>query len=242
MPDFNRYETALDIINSASIECGLGPVVNFSSSTQGHIKQLATLLTNCGRWLAAKAVWPELIRDFSLTTQSGDTGKYDLPADFGYMLDQTGWETTGSYPIAGPLSSQDWKMLQAGNIDPIYVGFRFRERQLWLYSQPPPVGLTIQFEYISRGWVLDADGTTYRDNVTAEDDKVLYEPLIVTQFLRKRFLAARGFSTQSADQDFQEVMDMWRGKGTGAPVLYMTGRRNYPLIDIRNAPETGIGL
>lgn len=242
MANFSRYETALEVINSTAIECGLGTVTNFSSSTDPAIQQLALLLTNAGRWMGTKYPWPQLLRDYSVTTAALDTGKYDLPDDFGYMLDQTGWELTQSFPIIGPLSSQDWKVLQSNNVDPIYVSFRFREGQLWVFPQPPPVGYSISFEYISRGWVLDTDGTTYKDKITIETDVVLYEPMLITQFLRKRFLAARGFSTQSADQDFEEIMDLWRGKTVGAPVLSMTGRRGYPLIDVRNSPETGYGL
>lgn len=243
MPNINRYETALEIISSTAIECGLGAVNNVAVNTDPAIKQLQRLLTNSGRWMALKYQWPQLLRDHTITTAGGDTGKYPLPDDFGHMIDQTGWELTQSYPLNGPLSSQDWKVLQANNADPVYLSFRFREGEFWIFPQPPPVGLQFTFEYISRGWVQDAVNSAVRkDNIVNDADVVMFEPMVMTQFLRKRFLAARGFSTQSAEQDFQEVMDLWSGKNVGAPVLSMVNGRGFPLIDIANAPDTGYGL
>jgi len=41
-------------------------------------------------------------------------GTYDLPADFNYMIDQTGWDRTNRVSIGGPLSPKTGLTLLAG--------------------------------------------------------------------------------------------------------------------------------
>ena len=101
MADLNRYLTAEDIINRASVEVGLNLTGDPFASNDPSARQMRTLLTSCGQTLIQDYPWQGLQRKFQLTTQPGDSGSYDLPADFSYMIDQTDWQQGG--PAVWPL-------------------------------------------------------------------------------------------------------------------------------------------
>lgn len=239
-----RYDTAGEVINSAAVECGITPVTDPFASADPAFVQLCALLTNAGRELLGLHEWQKMNRTHTITTAALDSGEYDLPANFGYMIDQTGWTPTNRLPLGGPLSPQDWTYLGNTNLasSTVYVSFRINEGQFWVLPQPPPTGIEINFEYVSRNWVLDADDTTEKDKVEASDDTVWFEPILIVKFLKLRFLGAKGFDTTSPLNEFNSVFMQWTGKDLSAPVLSMSRMRVFPYLGWRNIPESGYGL
>lgn len=243
-----RYDSALEIINSAAVECGLSSVSTAIASTDPAIVQLVQLLTNTGRELLGLYQWNKFVTEHSITTVvPPDDGNYDLPDDFAYMIDQTGWTPTNAglgLPLGGPLSEQDWAYIVNTNLasSTIYVSFKISEGQFQVLPQPPPNGIDINFKYISRYWVAMSGGTTgYSDKIIADDDVVLYEPILITKFLKLRFLEAKGFDTTAASQQFHSVFMQWTGKNISAPVLNAARMRCFPYLGWRNIPETNYG-
>lgn len=244
-----RYDVAADVINAAAVECGLTAVSDPFTSTDPAFIQLVQLLTNTGRELLGLFQWNKFVKEHSITTAvPPDTGNYDLPDDFAYMIDQTGWTPTNAglgLPLGGPLSEQDWAYLVNTNLasSTIFVSFKMSEGQFQVLPQPPPDGIDINFKYISRYWVADAAtviGTA--DKVTAADQVVLYEPILIAKFLKLRFLEAKGFDTTAASQQFHSVFMQWTGKDVSAPVLNAARMRLFPYLGWRNIPETNYGL
>jgi hypothetical protein len=240
-----RFETAADIINSAAVEVGLTAVSDPFASTDPAFVQLCKLLTNAGREMVGLHQWNKLVKTHEITTAvPPDTGVYELPDDFGYMIDQTGWVPTNRLPLGGPLTAQDWTYLVNTNLasSTIYVSFRMAAGQFWVLPQPPPDGVEINFEYISRNWVLESDDTTYKDSVENADDTVLFEPILIIKFLKLRFLESKGFDTTAAVGQFQSVFMQWTGRDVSAPVLNAARMRVFPYLGWRNIPETNFGL
>jgi len=176
----------------------------------------------------------------------GDSGKYELPDDFAYMINQTGWDRTNNVMIGGPLSAQEWTYLKGRDLvsQTIYATFREVENQFWLFPQPPPVGLQITYEYTSRNWVLvNGIAGQYNDQAIQPSDVVLYEAFLFERLLKVRFLEARGFDTTAAAQQYMKVMESWTAKDKGAPIL--NAGRTYggvPYLDgFRNTPDTNFG-
>lgn len=246
----SRFDTAADIINAAAVECGLVAVSNPFTSTDPAFVQLCQLLTNTGRELLSLHQWNRLVKEHSITTNvPPDTGNYDLPADFGFFIDQTGWTPTNAglgLPLGGPLSEQDWAYLVNTNLasSTIFVSFKLSQGQFQVLPQPPPDDLEINFKYISRYWVATAAAPTVlaADKVTAADNVVLYEPILITKFLKLRFLEAKGFDTTGASQQFHSVFMQWTGRDISAPVLNAARMRLFPYLGWRNIPETNYGL
>ncbi len=245
-----RFDTADDIINSAAVECGLSAASNPFTSTDPAFIQLCQLLTNTGRELLGLYQWNRFVQVHSITTAvPPDDGNYDLPDDFAYFIDQTGWTPTNAglgLPLGGPLSEQDWAYLVNTNLasSTIFVSFKMSQGQFQVLPQPPPDGIEIKFSYISRNWVALAAAPTVAaaDRVESADDVVLYEPILISKFLKLRFLEAKGFDTTAASQQFHSVFMQWTGKDISAPVLNAARMRLFPYLGWRNIPETNYGL
>jgi hypothetical protein len=245
----SRYESAGDIVNAAASECGLVAVSDPYGSTDPAFIQLRNILTGAGREMLALYQWSKFVQVHTITTVvPPDTGNYDLPADFAYMIDQTGWTPTNvgnGLPLGGPLSEQDWTYLVNTNLaaSQIYVSFKMAQGQIQVLPQPPPTGIVINFEYISRYWVAVAASTTgTKDKPTLSTDIVLYEPVLIVKFLKLRFLEAKGFDTTAAVGQFMTMFQSWTGKDVSAPVLNMARLRFFPYLGYRNIPETNYGL
>lgn len=243
-----RFDTAGEIVNAAAAECGLTPVSNPFASSDPAFVQLCTLLTSAGREMYGLHQWNKLQKTHTITTVvPPDTGIYDLPDDFGYFIDQTGWSPVSGgtgLPLGGPLTPQDWTYLVNTNLasSTIYVSFRMADGQFWVLPAPPPTGVVINFEYMSRNWALDNDGSTEKDSVDATDDIVWYEPILITKFLKLRFQEAKGFDTTAAVGQFLTMFQSWTGKDVAAPVLSMARNCVFPYLGWRNIPETNYGL
>lgn len=222
-----RLATANDILNRAAVEVGLlksgDPVGSFDES---YI-QLTELLNGAGQELVELFPWQVLVESFQLTTTALDTGTYDLPDDFSYMIDQTGWEHSNRVSMGGPLSAQEWTYLKGRDLisESIYASFRLMDNKFSLFPQNPvPAGLNINFEYISRNWVqVPGDPVTYADSITTGTDIVRYEPILAIKFLKCKFLEAKGFDPTSSRLEFENMMNSRTGKDTGAPILSASG-------------------
>lgn len=237
--------SAANIINRTAAECGLQPVVDPFSSQDPSFVQLRYLLDTCGEELTQAYPWELLQRSHQIITQSSDTGDYSLPDDFYYMINQTGWEHSENVPLFGPLSPQDWTWLKGRDLvsHTIYASFRLSEGKFKIFPQPPPSGLDINFEYISKNWVSDgAVDPAYKDTTEAPSDVPLFDRTLISRYLKVKFLEAKGFDSSKAQDDFNQTFSFLTGFDKGGEVLDAGGRRGYPYLDMyRNLPDTGYG-
>lgn len=235
------YDTAGDVINTAAAECGLTPVSDPFASQDPAFIQLCTLCTSAGRELLGLHIWQKFLRTHSFTTTTATS--YDLPSDFSQMIDQTYWDRTNQLPLAGPLNPQTWAYVKYGLLaaGTVYVSFRLAEGVIQVLPDPMTAGVDISFEYVSDNWVLEGDGTTYDNEVEASGDTILYDQLLITKFLKLRFLEAKGFDTTAALTQFTSAFMQVTGRDVSMPVLTMARRPRFPYLGLRNIPETGYG-
>ncbi len=241
-----RLSTANDIINRVAVEIGLSKVTDPLSSADEAFVQLSELLNAAGQELVELHQWQALVRVFELTTALGDTGSYNLPDDFSYMIDQTGWDKSNRVAIGGPLSAQDWSYLAGCDLisQSIYASFRLVDNKFDIYPQDPvPDGLNIRFEYMSRNWVQEQPSGLRKDLVTEGADIVLYEPILAIKFLKVKFLQAKGFDTTAAAQELENMFTSRTGKDTGASILSASNNsRGFPYLHpYYNTADTGYG-
>ena len=241
-----RISSANEIINRAAVEVGLTAVNDPVGDLDESFRQLTQLLNSAGQEMVELHPWQTLVKSFQVITQTSDTGTYDLPSDYSYMIDQTGWEHTNRVAMGGPLSAQDWTYLKGRDLisQSIYASFRLVDNKFDIYPQDPvPDGLDINFEYINRNWVLESNGTTYRDSVGTGSDQVLYEPILIIKFLKAKFLEAKGFDAQAARLEFENMFNSRTGKDTGAPILSASNNsRGFPYLHpYYNTSDTGFG-
>lgn len=241
-----RFPTAGDVINQVALEVGLPAAAggNPFSTLDGNFLQLVGLLNTAGRELVEVHPWQSLIVQGSITTQEGDSGVYELPDDFAYMIDQSQWNRTQRLPAQGPLSAQEWEYLSSRQLgaQTIYAQFRQAQGKLWLWPQPPPVGQTITYEYISRAWVTTSDGEP-ADSCGGPADRIKYEPLLIQRLLKLKYLAAKSFDTTLAQNEYTTLLNSRTSKDAGGGVLSLNGPRSLDrlLSGRSNIPDTGYG-
>jgi hypothetical protein len=244
----SRYITAQEIVNRVAVELGVATSENVDvfGSTDAKYVQLRNLLNTCGQDLVESFEWDYMRQEHNITTDAADSGAYSLPDDFGYMINQTSWERTDDNPVSGPLTPQQWQYLKGRDLSSstIYLSFRIHENKFNIYpDNPVPDAQEIYFEYISRYWVISDGGSAPdQDTVQANGDTVLFKPVMIVQYLKYKFLDAKGFDTSSALAAFSKSYMNATGGNKGAPVLN-AGRRpeGIPLLSFRNIPASNYG-
>jgi hypothetical protein len=237
-------DSANDILNQVGVEVGLDPVTDPWSSNDQNYRQLRYLINTAGEELSQLFPWEFLRKEQTFTTTALDTGNYDLPDDFLYLINQTGWDRTNQSPLGGPLSPQAWQYLEASNSgSTLLVYYRIKGDQFCLNPQPPDAGIDIAYEYISRNWVLDSTtGTTYRDSIATGADEPLFNRTLLSRMLKVKYLEAKGFDTSKAQADLNQAFGLLTARNRGAPILNTkVGARNYPLLGGQSVPDTGYG-
>lgn len=243
------YDTGTDIISAAAVMCGLAaPTSPYSSSGDVEV-QMRTLLNQCGRELYAAYQWQQFVRTHTIDT--GPTpvsdGLYDLPTDFGYLINQTGWTPTGSgmgLPLGGPLTEQQYTYLVATGLatSTIYVSFRIADRKFAVLPAPAPADIDITFQYVSNGWVLVNGGSTRASKAVNGDDVVMFEPILISTMLALRYKQSKGLNAKDLLEQYQSLFSLFTGVNTGAPTLNMARRIGFPYLNPwTNVPQTGFG-
>jgi len=236
--------TANEVLNRAAAEVGIEPVGDPLSSPDSTFVKMRYLLNTAGEELSIAYPWEFLVKSHQIITAPGDSGEYDLPSDFHYMINQTGWERQENVPLGGPLSAQEWTYLKGRDLasNTLYASFRISEGKYRMYPEPPPSGLDINFEYISNKWVADGQATpTYKTSVEVGTDKPLFDKTLITRYLKLKWLEASGFDTIKAQADFNQAFSFLTGFDKGAGVLNAGTRRGFPYISMANVPDTGYG-
>lgn len=233
-------------MNQVAAEVGLEPVTDPFGSAEQHFVQMRYLLQTAGDELALAFPWEFLVGEHQITTVDTDTGNYDLPDDFLYMIDQTGWERSENVPLFGPLSAQDWTYLLGRDLVSftIYASFRLKDGTFSIFPQPPPNGLDINFEYQSRYWVQDSTNVDeHKPEFTSGADLPLYDKTLISRYLKTKWLESKGFDTTKPQEDFNQIFNFLTGKDKGGEILSAGGNnRNFPYLDGRyNLPDTGYG-
>ena len=209
-----RYEAINTIMNNVAVESGLLPELDPWTSENPQFIQLRYLADSAGQELMELYEWPILRATHTIVVDNTTypDGKYPLPDDFGYMIDQTQWNRDTFLPLQGPLTPQQWTYLEGRGLSTgtIYASFRTTDGEIWLY--PPEAltdGQTITMEYIRRSWVITGGigSESFIQNLSSGQDRPVYEPILFKRFLKLKFLSAKGFNTDMAAQEFLRAMD-----------------------------------
>ena len=247
-----RYKTANELLNQVAVEVGLTRQTDVLASNDESFGRMAALANACLTELMQSKAWERMTRTATITGADvlNFGGKVPLPADYAYMINQTGWERSQDVPLLGPLSPQDWTYLVGRDLVSytIYASFRLREGQVWIFpwAENPPTEepeVEITYEYASNSTVLvNGEAGQYADSIQNSGDVVLFQPYLFERLLKLRFLNSKGMDTQEAATQYVLALQSWEGKDVGAPILN-TARGGYSprFLDAGNVPDTGYG-
>ena len=239
-------------IQQAMVEMGLPRPNEAVASQDAIVQQMVALLNRTGNDFVLGFPWEQLIKEHIITTVEG-VSRYDMPADWSYFIDQTQWDRTNHWPLLGPKTAQEWQWLKGGLLS---SGPRLRYRvvsgafEIWPVPSATntPIGdsnvtgvfapWTLAMEYVSDRWLKSADqANTYFAECTNDTDILLFDPWVVTAYLKLKYWEAKGLDTTAYTKDFLTVWESKLGKNKGAPVLTLAPRARTMLIGINNVPD-----
>lgn len=240
--EFNRRVTGGAAVRDVMRSIGLTPPPTIYDSQDKTALQMWQLATEMGQQLIDTFDWQALSAEFSITTD-GVTLDYALPADFNNFISDSEWNRTTRLPMIGSLQQFEWQMLQARSLGGTTVALMYiiDDEQVRFYS----VGTTPQtlvLPYTTRGWVRMADGTTYRDNLSKDDDVILYDPQLFKAAIKLAWFSSRGFDTAGVSAEFERCLSAAKSKDAPGRALTLNRRAtNSNLLGVLNVPDTAYG-
>lgn len=240
----NGWQTVGQIVARVAVQSGLlsltrAQVLTYDpfSATDPNITMLLELLDTLGIELAAE-LKTSLEKSFSLTTV-GTATSYALPVDYVEMADGTSWNSSGVYPLTGPVTAQYQQYLRAWDgAATVDIPYRIQGNRI-TFPVAPAAGLTLTGVYHSRYWVQSAGSSTGPDydHVTGYTDLVAFDPALAVLGLRYMFLAAKGLDTSDSLASYEKRLEWARGTVAGARVLSLSGGdRGFRMLDEQNYP------
>ena len=233
---------ALVLLQDIVVETGSTAEPTTITSTDEAIKQHLRILNAAWRQLVRLHPWQALQRTATIVTTAAQT--YTLPTDFGRIINQTIWDRSNRWPLVGPKTPQEWEWLTSGWLGAAgWPQFRYRIRAGRLeLDRVPTAGLSLVFEYISKNWVLNANGVdTYEKFINDSDTAYLDDRLLILAGALK-WKGAKGFTDPMLEHEFRLQFDAVRSQDAGAPVLSISPPRgDYYLITGDNAPDGNWG-
>ena len=195
-------------------------------TTDPQISQLKALLEEEGNDLAKRGDWNELTFEATHTTVATESqGAITTIASNGFrnIKNETIWDRTLKLPL-GVLSDVEWQAQKGfSTTSPRYV---VRIRGGLLLANPTPTsGNTWAFEYVSKNWILGADGTTYKQFFTLDTDTLLLPEELLTLGLRWRFKKEKGFDYAEDFRTYENQVNQALGSNGMKKTINMGGGR-----------------
>ena len=228
--------TAQQIVDAVHEELGLTTSVIGSSQVGQTTTQALALLNRLGDECVRVHDWQFLEGTQSFSGNGVDSA-FDLPADFGRIVNQTSWAENMKRPMQGPLTSQQWGWTQFGIVS---VGVYFRYRILgnqFVIFPTPGAGEDFDFFYIKKNWVIDADDQTMKDKITKAGDIPVFDRNLMIAGTKIKLWAIKGFDTTVLTTEFNYALQAEIGQNQGAPIIDLSGAWGFHLLDINNIPD-----
>lgn len=227
---------AQEIIDRATDELGLARVELVSRVANQVGIQMLALMNSLGEELVRIHDW-QFLEKTAEFIGDGFTSSFDLPPDFGRIVDQTAWSVDRRRPMAGPTSPQKWGWLQMGLVSgTILHRYRILVDKLEIFPVPAQ-GVRLMFYYISKNWVLSGDGYGYKDLVSNSSDKPIFDRSLMIKGVKSKLWAQKGFDTTVLTREFNDALFGVKAQDQGAPDIYLSHRGLFHLIDGRNIAD-----
>jgi hypothetical protein len=215
--------TMLEVVQDLCGRQNLPVPATVYGTTDPQIRQVMKLLEEEGNDLASRGSWQFLTFEASHTSLAlEDQGAIATIASngFRYIKNDTIWDRSTRLPVCGPLDAKSWQAMKAVVVTGPRYRFRIRGGKL-LVNPAPVAGESWYFEYISKNWILGADGTTYKRRFTLDTDTLLLPDDLALQGLRWRWLREKGMDYAELFRTYEMQVKDALGRDGGKPMLFM---------------------
>jgi len=163
--------TALELLQRTVRLLGItDPPTSLVGSTDTQITNLLEILTDQGQDIASRHDWSKLSTTFTFVSTGVDPQSYPFASDWNRSSPVASVWRSGSKltPLSGPCPPDVWHALLS------MPGIRFPGYWRMFGGQIQIIGVpvdeTVSLEYLSNGWVVDADDGTFKDAVSKDGD------------------------------------------------------------------------
>jgi hypothetical protein len=213
----------LTVIQAVCGRTGIPVPSTVLGSTDDQVLQLLRLLEEDGNDLASRGPWEGLTFEFTHTSVADeDQGLISsvAPNGFSYIKNETFWDRTNKLRIHGPLSAEEWQRMKAMTASGPKYYYRIRGGRFLIYPAPT-AGYTWAGEYVSKRWILGADGTTYKQYFTLDSDTMLLPEELHIAGLRWRWKKEKGFEYGEDFRTYEMQVKDALSRDGGKPKLSM---------------------
>lgn len=196
-------------------------------NADAQVIQVRALLEEEGDALSRRGDWEGLTFEASHTTLAAeDQGAIATLCTNGYrsIKNETMWDRTDKLPVP-QLHSTLWQRYKATVSTSPRYRYRIRGGKL-LMTPTPTAGNSLYFEYVTRNWILGADGVTYKSAFTLDTDTMLLPEELFKMGLRWRWKKEHGFEYAEDFRDYETMVADALGRDGGKPVINLDG--GYP--------------
>jgi hypothetical protein len=182
------------------------PTTVYGSSDE-QVLQILALLEEEGTDLSGRGSWERLTFEATHTTVATESqGEMTTIAsnNFRFVKNETAWDRTENLPLY-VIDGQDWQAEKGFSTTSPRYRIRIRGGEL-LATPTPAAGNTWAFEYVSWNWILDNDGSTYKQYFTEDTDSILLPEPIVLMGLRWRWKKEKGLDYEEDFNTYEEMV------------------------------------
>lgn len=230
--------SCLTIVQDALVRIGLPSPSAAVGSSDGNASRMLALVNQEGKHLARRYTWQALVNEKTFTSVAQAAQTSAIPDGFDRFLPETMWNRTRNRLVSGPLTAREWQDIQGSSTTVVYDAFRQRGDSL-LIEPTPTAGDTYAFEYVTKYWATDSDGTNAKAAFENDSDESLLDAELLTLGGIWRFLQSRGLDYGEAFRNYEKEVKTMTARDGGARVINMakggsSRSPRYPLFPDSN--------
>ena len=148
-------------------------------NTQDVALQILEVLKVSMVELARSYDWQELQKEKTFTA-AANTQNYDLPADFDRFINETFWNVAEMWPVKGPMTPEEWRILKNSTISggATTEYFRIRGGHTVLFPIPSSSTDSYIYEYITNKIINSSAGVGQTEWLADTDVPVIDEYIV----------------------------------------------------------------
>jgi len=234
--------TFLEIANNVAVKTRLPEMTNCFSSSGRNAKAIRlAIIQGAERDIYRAFNWSFLTKKYSFSTVA-DRAYYDLPSDFGRIVDETFWNNTSEREVAGPVDAKTWAMYENDAFGVSAIDYVSRilpldgVNKMYLIQTPSAVE-SMSYYYISNRYVTH-DSVLVGD-FAGDDDTTILDDDLVEQAALWRTLRILGLDYGEEKVEFIALRKEQEAHDGGAKVLNQSSSSDA--VFVANVPLTGLG-
>jgi hypothetical protein len=229
--------SAQEILTAAGAELGLAVGTIGLLQTGNTGEQALALLNAIGDECVKVHDW-QMLEKTAEFTGDGTLFQFDLPMDFGRVVNQTEWSSRDKRPMSGPMTPQTWSWAQYGIVATgIFFRYRILANKFTTFPTAGP-GETFHLFYISKNWVYDPISQTYKDTITLGTDQPVFDRRLMISALKLKLWEQKGFDTTKLVQEFNYNLETEKSQNQGASQISLVGSVDTFFINpLLNVPD-----